>query len=64
MGGACGMYAKEKKCTQVLVGKAEGKRTTGRSRHRRKNNIKMDLKAVWAGDIWLSIRTSDHSNEP
>jgi len=34
MGGACGMYGKEEKHTQVLVGKTEGKRTTGRSRHR------------------------------
>jgi len=34
MGGACGMYGKEEKRTQVLVGKAEGKRTIGRSRHR------------------------------
>ena len=34
MGGACSMYGKEQKCTQVLVGKAEGNRTTGRSRQR------------------------------
>jgi len=31
---ACGMYGKEEKNTQVLMGKTEGKRTTGRSRHR------------------------------
>jgi hypothetical protein len=34
MGEARGMYGKEEKCTQVLVGKAEGMRITGRSRHR------------------------------
>jgi hypothetical protein len=28
---------------KVLVGKSEGKRPLGRSRHRWKNNIKMDL---------------------
>lgn len=64
MGTACGLYGKEEKCIQVLVGKAEGKKITGRSRHRQKNNIKMDLKAVWAGDIRLRIRTSDPSNKP
>jgi hypothetical protein len=34
MGGACSMYGKIEKCTQVLVGKAEGKRAIGTSRHR------------------------------
>jgi hypothetical protein len=31
---------------RILVGKPEGKRPLGRSRHRCVNNIKMDLKDV------------------
>jgi hypothetical protein len=43
------------------VRKAEGKRRLGRSRHRREDNIKMDLQEVvcraWTGSIWLRIGT-------
>jgi hypothetical protein len=46
---------------RVLVGKPEGRRPLGRCRHRRENNIKMDLKEVgWGsqtGSIWLRIGT-------
>jgi hypothetical protein len=31
---------------RILVGKQEGKRPLGRSRHRWKDNIKMDLKDI------------------
>jgi hypothetical protein len=34
---------------RVLVGKPEGKRTLGRSRHRWENNIKMDIQEVGRG---------------
>jgi hypothetical protein len=43
---------------RVLVGKPEGKRPLGRPRHRREDNIKIDLLEVgggWFGLIWLSI---------
>jgi len=44
------------------VGKPEGKRPLGRSRHRRVNNIKMEVKEVgcgaWTGSIWLRIGTA------
>ena len=33
------------------MGKPEGKRPLGRSRHRRKENIKMDLQEVGYGDM-------------
>jgi len=33
----------EKRCSRVLVGKPEGKRPLGRSRHRWEDNIKIDL---------------------
>jgi len=36
---------------RVLVGKPEGKRALGRSRHRLENNIKMDLKYVRCGEV-------------
>jgi len=35
----------------VLVGKPEGKRSLGRSRHRWKDNIKMDLQEVRCGSM-------------
>jgi len=43
MVGACGMYGREKNVYRVLVGKPEGKRTLGRYRGRRKDNIKINL---------------------
>ena len=41
----------------VLVGKPEGKRPLGRSRHRWEDNIKTDLQKVevWTGSSWLRI---------
>jgi len=42
---------------RVFVGKREGKRPIGRSRHSWEDNIKMDLQevGVWTGSIWLRI---------
>jgi hypothetical protein len=46
---------------RVLVGKPEGKRPLGRSRHRWGDNIRMDLRKwdveVWTGMSWLRIGT-------
>jgi len=47
---------------RILVGKPEGKRSVGRPRRRRKDNIKMNLHEVgwggpWTGLIWLRIGT-------
>jgi hypothetical protein len=33
----------------VLIGKSEGKRSPGRPRYRRKDNIKMDLRQIRCG---------------
>jgi len=53
MGERRGLY-------RVLVGKPEGKRPLGRTRHW-EDNIKMDLQEVsvgpWTGLIWLRIGT-------
>jgi hypothetical protein len=46
---------------RALVGKPEGGRPLGRPRHRREDNIKMDLREIgWGactGSIWLRIGT-------
>jgi hypothetical protein len=46
---------------RILVGKPEGKRPLGRTRHRWEDNIKLDLQdmgwGAWAGLIWLWIGT-------
>jgi hypothetical protein len=56
---------------RISVGKPEGKRPLGKSRRRREDNIKMDLKQdglVRTGLIWLRIGpvegSCEHSNEP
>jgi len=45
---------------RVLVGKPEGKRSLGRTRRRREDNIKMELQevvcGVWTGSSWLRLR--------
>ena len=40
---------------RVLVGKPEGKRPLGRSRHRWEYNIKMDLREVGGGRDWMEL---------
>jgi len=61
MGGACRTYGEIKCVYRVLVGKSEGKRPLGRSRHRWEDNINMHLQEVgwgeWTGLIWLKIGT-------
>jgi len=39
----------------VLVGKPEGKRPLGRPRHRREDNIKMDLREMGGGGDWMEL---------
>ena len=53
---------------RVLVGKPEGKRPLGRLRHRREDNIKMDLQEVGGGcGDWMELaqdkdRWREHMN--
>jgi hypothetical protein len=46
---------------RVLMGNSEGKRSLGRPRHRREDNIKMGLQQTgwetWTRVIWLRIGT-------
>ena len=55
MDGACSMYGGQECACRVLVGKPEGKRPLGKLRHRRKDNIKMDLQEVGWGDAWTGL---------
>jgi len=49
MGESKGIY-------RVLVGKTEGKRQLGRPRHRREENIKMNLQTVGRGGMdWIDL---------
>jgi hypothetical protein len=49
MGDRRGVY-------RVLVGKPVGKRPLGRPRHRREDNIKMDLQEVGCGTMdWIEL---------
>jgi len=41
---------------RVLVGRPEGKRPLGRSRHRWEDNIRMDLREIgWEGVNWIHV---------
>jgi hypothetical protein len=41
---------------RILVGRPEGRRPLGRSRHRWEDNIKMDLQEVgWEGVDWIDM---------
>jgi hypothetical protein len=41
---------------RILVGKPEGKRPLGRSKHRLVGNIKMDLREIgWGGMDWIHL---------
>jgi hypothetical protein len=41
---------------RILVGKPEGKRPLGRSRHRWMDNIKMDLRDIgWSSMDWINL---------
>jgi hypothetical protein len=49
----------ERQLYKVLVGKPEGKRPLGRSRHRWEDGIRMDLREIGLG-VWIgfdSLRT-------
>jgi hypothetical protein len=48
MGGRSGVY-------RVLVGKPEGYRPLGRTKHRWEDNIKMDLKEIRWGVDWIDL---------
>jgi hypothetical protein len=46
MGRACNTNGKKRNAYRILVGKPERKRRLGRPKHRRVDNIKMDLSEI------------------
>jgi len=61
MGGSCGMYERQDKCIQVLVGTREGEISLGRPMFKWEDNIRMDRQEVvlvaWTVLMWHRIRT-------
>jgi hypothetical protein len=56
MGRACSTNEEKRNAHRILVGKIEGKRSLGRSRRRRMDNIKMDLREIgWDGGDWIDL---------
>jgi hypothetical protein len=56
MGGACGPNGGEDKHVYVIGGKARGKETTRRPRHRWVDNIKMDVgERGWGAVHWIDL---------
>jgi hypothetical protein len=49
MSRACSTNGEKENAYSILVGKLEGKRPLGRSRSRRVDNIKMDLRDIGWG---------------
>jgi hypothetical protein len=50
------MNGEKRNAYRLLVGKSEGKRPLGRSRHRWVDNISMDLGEVGWGDVdWIGL---------
>jgi hypothetical protein len=73
MGRACSTNGEKGNENRILVGKPEGKRTLGRPRRRRADNIKIDLR--WDGMGWYGLDRSgsgwgsaegscEHGDEP
>jgi hypothetical protein len=48
---------KERILYKVLVGKSEGRRPVGRPGHRWEDGIRMYLREMWSGFIWLRMGT-------
>jgi hypothetical protein len=56
MSGECSTHGARKSVYRVLMGKPEGNRSLGKPRHRRKDNIKMDLEEVGCGVVdWMEL---------
>jgi hypothetical protein len=56
MGRSCSTNGAKRNAYRILVGKPEGKRPLGRTRHRLLGNIKMDLRETgWVGIDWIGL---------
>jgi hypothetical protein len=53
---ACGTHGEKRNADSGLVATSEGKRPLGRSRRKRENNVKMDLRKIgWGGMDWSNL---------
>jgi hypothetical protein len=56
MDRACSTNGEKRNTYRILVGKPEGKRLLGRQRHRRVDNIKINLREIgWGGMDWCDL---------
>ena len=56
MGRACGAYGGAERCVQGFGGENWGKETTGETRRRWEDNIKMDIQEVGCGGMdWIEL---------
>jgi hypothetical protein len=56
MGEACSTQERRNEKHKILVGKSEKKRPLGRPRHRREDNIRMDLTEIgWNTVDWIHL---------
>jgi hypothetical protein len=56
MGQASSTNGEKRNACRILVGKPEGKRPLGRTRHRWVSNIKIDLgETGWDGTDWMNL---------
>jgi hypothetical protein len=54
--GHAARMGEKRNAYRILVGKPEGKRPLGRSRRRRVDSIKMDLRGIgWDGMDWIDV---------
>jgi hypothetical protein len=54
--GSVARMGQKRNAYRILVGKPEGKRPLGRSRHRWEDNIKMNLREIgWGGMDWIDL---------
>jgi len=56
MGGACSTCGVEERCIQGFGVEIRGRETNGRPKHRREENIKMDIPEVGCGGMhWIAL---------
>jgi hypothetical protein len=56
MGWVCSTIGEKRNAYKVLVGKPEGKRPLGKTRHRWEDNINMDLgEVIWGRMDWVDL---------
>jgi hypothetical protein len=56
MGGKCSTHGRDEKCVENFGQKSRQDETTQRPRHRREDNIRIDLRETgWEGVDWMHL---------